>query len=343
MTPEMLIYGVSAGLLALSGAWALATVFRMAGHSERWVWFGALGVTVALSLAPLWARARIPEVTAGVYRAVAVKETSGMAESIPWFFAAWGVASALIIALAIIAEIRHRRRTGTLRATRMRGLSIWMSDEEGPAICGALRPRLVLPERIAELSTRERTMVLLHEAEHLRAGDPQLNGLALALTALVPWNPWVWVLRSQLLSAIERDCDQRALRRRRIRPSEYVGVLLAVASWGLAPPRAPMRLSMGRSARELKTRIERVLQPSPPRAAGAVAGLMLLAVGGLAPLLADPPRPTTPIPPIGGVIRPIPSDTVISTFTAVEVPAARATITEDAVPQDSSVTELESR
>src|ERR1051326_5048006 len=46
--------GLVAGLLVAAGAWALSGMCRIAGRPVRWVWTGALALTVILTgLAPL--------------------------------------------------------------------------------------------------------------------------------------------------------------------------------------------------------------------------------------------------------------------------------------------------
>lgn len=304
MTAGILVYGLAAGVLGSIAAWALATVLRLGGQPERAAWGGALLLVAAVSLLPVVpgvadeARAgavatyRVigeldPESVGGA--AAGRSSSFDMGIPIPWAGTIWMGLSASLLVLGLAAEIRHRRHTGALRRARIRGMTVWMSEREGPAICGAIAPRLVLPERIRELDPRRRALVLTHEAEHLRAGDPQLNALAFLAVVVVPWNPFVWWIRSRLARALESDCDRRALDRRGVERRDYAEVLLTVASWGLGSSPAPLRLAMGRSARELRDRLERVLSPTPPKRWGALAGVLLLAVGAAAPALTDPP------------------------------------------------------
>lgn len=290
MTLAILLYGAAVGLLALTAGWALAVVLRMVGGPERWAWACALALAVAGSVISF-----VPGPDEAFFTAVERDPASmigrvDLDRPVPYGGRVWLGMSGFLLGLGLVAEIRHRRRTGALRRDRMRGMDVWLSRAEGPAICGALRPRLVLPERIRELDAPDRALVLTHEAEHLRARDPQLNALAFLALVAVPWNPLVWVLRRRLARAVESDCDRRSLRRRGVGVRRYAEVLMRIASWQLEPPPTPLRLAMGRSARDLRDRLERMLQPRPSRRVGAFAGIWLLGVGAALPLFADPPR-----------------------------------------------------
>jgi hypothetical protein len=68
--------------------------------------------------------------------------------------------------------------------------------------------------------------------------------------------------------------------------------------------------------------VERLLRPTPPRKAGAVAGLVLIAAGAAAPLLADPPLPIAErsaiveTGPISGTNQGVEADPVAGVLTA---------------------------
>ena len=62
----------------------------------------------------------------------------------------------------------------------------------GPAVMGALWPRIVLPADFAQrFDAREREMIQLHERTHINRGDPIAN-LAIAAFGVLGWcNPMV--------------------------------------------------------------------------------------------------------------------------------------------------------
>ncbi len=315
MTVATLLYALAGGALSMVGAWALATVFRMADQPERWVWAAGMGVGALLSATPFFVassgdlRADAPAGEFRISERPPAEATFGepgtgpvppllanfdVGARIPLARELWFALSVALLAAAGAVELRHRRRSGQFRRVRMHGVVAWRSRDQGPAVWGALSPRLVVPERIDELSADEQRIVLAHEVEHLRAGDPALNALASILLVLVPWNAFLWLMSRRLARAIESDCDRRTLARSRTEPRAYAELVLRIAAWQAPRAPAPLALAMGRSARELHGRLARVLEPTPPRRAGAVAGVALLAVGAAAPLLANPPATRGP-------------------------------------------------
>lgn len=338
MTLAILLYALAGGALAAAGAWALATVFRMARQPERWVWATGMAVAALLSVAPFLvtepgdSRAAAPagasriserpaagsdaaDNRSGALRRIVAGLDAGA--RIPLAREVWLALSATLLIGTGAAELRHRRKSGAFRRVRLHGVDAWQSRDQGPAVWGALRPRLVLPARIGELSPDDQRLVVAHEAEHLSAHDPQLNAAMALLLVLVPWNPFLWFMAGRLARAIESDCDRRTLARCRAAPRAYAELLLRVASWQRTPATAPLALAMGRSARELQSRLVRVLHPTPPRRAGTVAGVVLLAVGAAAPLLADPPDAKEAAPEISEQV----AEPAGAIYRAREVPA----------------------
>jgi beta-lactamase regulating signal transducer with metallopeptidase domain len=94
------------------------------------------------------------------------------------------------------------------------GVPVLVSPDTGPAVVGLIRSHIVLPEWACEADPEVRALMLEHEGEHLRAGDPRLLAGALLVVALMPWNPAVWWQLRRLRLAVEIDCDARVLRRR---------------------------------------------------------------------------------------------------------------------------------
>jgi beta-lactamase regulating signal transducer with metallopeptidase domain len=81
-----------------------------------------------------------------------------------------------------------------------------------PALMGAVRPRLLLPEGlIRSFSRTELRYVFLHELAHLKRSDIPLNWL-LSLVSILHWfNPLVWYAFHRLRADRELACDALAL------------------------------------------------------------------------------------------------------------------------------------
>jgi len=154
---------------------------------------------------------------------------------------------------------------------------------EVPFSCGVVRPTVVLPAGLAERATAdELNWVLVHEAAHLRHGDPRSYWL-LSLAAIVFYPfPWFWGLRSRWRLDQEYLADAEAAVLGP--PVAYAEFLL---QWATRPrcrhvPAGAVGV-LGRSS-DLSRRITMLLGEKPavesrcPRLWSAVVGPALLAV-----------------------------------------------------------------
>jgi beta-lactamase regulating signal transducer with metallopeptidase domain len=157
---------------------------------------------------------------------------------------AWVTVSvALVVALIFNgAYVFWRKRRW--RLATVAGVTVYIAPDIGPAVVGLLRPRIVVPEWLAEASPSVQAMVIAHEQGHLMGYDPQLLTVALCLVVLMPWNFPLWWQLHRLRYAIEVDCDARVLERgldtRQYgemlidvsqRPSAYIGAVAAMSEF----------------------------------------------------------------------------------------------------------------
>lgn len=289
MIAYVMLYTIAVGVPVLAAAWALAHVLRAHGRAERWVWLGALLLAFALPLTGL-----VRSIGAGTSDAasglggpgtgviglpeiVVVPVPGGLTEvALPQaLIALWLATSILLAGRLLLAALRLGRASRSWRPGTMDGTPVWLTDEVGPAVAGLLRPRILVPTWLAEMPTRQRSLVLLHEQEHIRAGDSWLMLLSRLAPLFVPWNPVVWAMSHRLLRAIELDCDRRVLRRRpdvRTYGTTLIeisrrdrGRLVAVAAF--AESEAPLR--------------SRILSMTTPSRAVSVAALLVSLVFGV--------------------------------------------------------------
>ncbi len=306
----MLYCALVAALLGL-GALAVERALSLAGRPVRWVWAASMAASVALPAVLLAAPAlRKPEpVAAMVKTAAAPVEDGGIpvriedlpglgteASALPALdrplLVGWGAASAALLAtLAGLAVLLRRRRRGWTRAT-VDGTPVVLSRDVGPAVVGLLRSEIVLPAWVLDLDPAVRRLMVAHEEEHLRAGDPRLLVAGLALLALMPWNPALWWQLRRLRLAVEVDCDARVLRRA---PDvrAYGGLLLEVgrrASGSWLPVAA---FSEPVSFLERRIRVMTELRVRTPWTRAA----LLASLGGLLAVAAcEAPHPVSPRP-----------------------------------------------
>ncbi|HET7231401.1 MAG TPA: M56 family metallopeptidase [Longimicrobium sp.] len=124
----------------------------------------------------------------------------------------WGASTLAVAAwLAVSALWLARRRRAWAEAT-MAGERVLVSPSVGPAVVGFVRPRIVMPRWTLAWDEPLQRLMLRHEREHLRAGDPLLLLAGLVAAALMPWSPAVWWQLRRLRLAMEVDCDARTLR-----------------------------------------------------------------------------------------------------------------------------------
>ncbi|MEA3245374.1 MAG: M56 family metallopeptidase [Gemmatimonadota bacterium] len=126
--------------------------------------------------------------------------------------AIWAAASVLLLARLGIGVARLRHLLRTAEPADVDGVRVFITDTMGPAVCGVLRPRILVPRWFLDLDAPLRSVALRHEAEHAARGDGSVVLAATLATSLMPWSPAVWWLARRLRLAIELDCDARVLR-----------------------------------------------------------------------------------------------------------------------------------
>lgn len=212
-----MVFTAFLGIAALCAEWGL----RSARRATRWLWLLALAAgTIWPVVVPVARRYLASDMTTRAVSTV-LPAIQVVPDRLPivllgvWLdtalLAAWALASAIVLARLLIALIASARLRGASEARLVDDVPVLITGENGPAVIGAWRPRVLLPAALLDLDLPLRRLVLRHELEHCRANDQlAVLGSALAL-ALVPWNlPLLWISRRCRL-ALEVDCDARVL------------------------------------------------------------------------------------------------------------------------------------
>lgn len=316
-------YALAISLGAGLTASALETALRHHDLPARGVWAAAILASILVPAAALLpdagggaagvltldVAADVGETAAGLREAA-----SGAASALglplpdpgPILAGVWAVSSAATLAWFGRCLLALRRRLRAGRSHRVRGVTVHVAEDLGPAalrVPGG-RPAVILPEWIRELSPDERRLALEHEREHLRCGDPQLVLAARAAAAAAPWCLPLWWQARRLRRAVELDCDRRVLGSG-VEPADYGDLLLtagALRSGGsLATP-------LFGSETGLETRI-RGLAPDPPDSRPGRAGLSLALAATAVIAAGSVPMPGSPFPtsdPTGAASPPDP-------------------------------------
>jgi len=153
-----------------------------------------------------------------------------------------------------------------------------------PAICGILRPIILIPPTLVEkLSEAEMRPVLLHELAHYKRGDLWVNHAQIFLQIVYWYNPLLWLANARIRRAREQAVDEMVLVEMGGEAQAYPATLLHVAKLSLGRPMAALGL-MGilEPGRGLTQRILHIMNRPLPRTAriGArgLAAVLLLAL-----------------------------------------------------------------
>ena len=293
---QWLVYGLLVSVLLSATAWLAEQGSRAQRWPTRWIWAAAMAGSVGLPLVAWLNPAPAPAApsvvaapTALVLESISAVGPGAAETAVPATalgLAAWAVLSVLLLAIVAVLALRlHFRRRGWGRET-VDGVDVWVSRRTGPAALGVLRGHVVGPEWALSLDPARRRLLVLHEAEHVRARDPQLALAALVVCALVPWNLPLWWQVRRLRLAIEVDCDERVLRHAGDRRG-YGSLLLEVSQ-----RKAHLALALAESRSMLERRIRMITKTTGPATLRAIA---LAAVAGLVLAVAcETPEPMGP-------------------------------------------------
>jgi len=176
---------------------------------------------------------------------------------------------------------------------------------QGPAMCGLLRPVILLPRGLSEqIDAESLRQVLRHELIHLQRWDLAWNLLQVCVQIAWWWNPLVWFANARIRSLREAAVDEAVMLESG--SDEYPATLVAVARYCAVPPRMPMAfLGVLESGSRLEARVRRLLERPLPRSAKLgwvgcvtvlVAGALFLPMGFARVENPAPPAPVAKVP-----------------------------------------------
>ena len=318
MIAAWIAYGlVVSGILCVAGV-LTERASRWIGVPTRWAWATAIGLGWAL---PFLARSPANPVVSlsepvrltaapsgqvganffGQILAIPGQFLASLAEmwsaliaagalvDLPLFVFWLGAASLLLSALAITYR-RLRIKAFSWPERDIEGHPVRISEDLGPAVLGVRRGQVVLPRWAVECPENHRRLIVLHEAEHLRAGDERLLFAAVIAVALMPWNLFAWWQLRRLRLAVELDCDRRVLGTG-VQIREYASLLLEAGSRrGASPMTAAVFVhfhsQLGRRIREMTEK--RKGPRYVPATLALLGALVLLVAACQTPVPTDP-------------------------------------------------------
>ncbi len=288
MIAAWILYALLVGILAGAGALVLENLLRAHKLPTRWVWTGALGLSLFWPLGHLllkyWPRdiASIPIPSPGRVIALEPLAVQVTPESFLRYMdgpilTVWVVSSAVLLLMFGVLILRTRRLRRAWRGERAGGQTVLFSRDMGPAVVGYMEPQIVLPNWCRELEEQTLNLIIDHELEHLKAGDLRLILTTGILPILLPWHAPIWWQYKRLRLAVEGDCDLRVLKKHPERTRPYMELLLQV---GGTPPRTEALVAMLSEPEETLERRIRIMTMPIPRKPWT-RGLLLTAIGGM--------------------------------------------------------------
>jgi beta-lactamase regulating signal transducer with metallopeptidase domain len=195
--------------------------------------------------------------------------------------------------------LRPSRLGGLMGRSSTARLRLRLTDHpHSPAVCGLIRPVVLLPRSLAEhLPPAQLRAVLLHELLHLRRGDVWVNCAQALLQIAYWWHPLLWFANARIRRVREEAVDDAVMLALNEDAEAYAPTLLEVAKLALPRPLASLGLvGILESRSSLRQRIERLMDFHPPRRAGLTlaSAMGVLGFAALAVPMGEAPAPTSP-------------------------------------------------
>lgn len=158
-------------------------------------------------------------------------------------------------------------------------------DVGSPAVCGLLRPIILIPSGvIAKLSDEQLEKVLLHELMHIERYDLWVNLVQNCLQLFYFYNPLVRFANGRIRTAREQANDEQVLVHLKGKREDYSATLIEIAAAAVGRPMLAVRLvGVAEPKTHLHERITLMMQkPIPKTARLGLWGTLALVVLGLA-------------------------------------------------------------
>lgn len=123
-----------------------------------------------------------------------------------------------------------------------------------PALCGGIKPVIVLPCEMDGKGEESIRFALLHEMTHIKRGDHIVSMLLLLLRAVYWFNPVVWLMMKQMRLDIETACDSCLTESMpAIAKKRYAGTMLSM--YAQEQIRYVLGMSMGQTKKTAERRL----------------------------------------------------------------------------------------
>jgi bla regulator protein BlaR1 len=157
---------------------------------------------------------------------------------------------------------------------------------QSPALFGFLRPRILLPEQLAEKTSREELRcIFLHELAHLKRSDIWIAWLTALMQSLHWFNPLIWWAFEQMRADREAAADALALGRMRNGDSDrYADTIVNLLENIAQSSRLPVVAGIVENKTQIKRRLTMITRFKPPKRLEAIFAAILMAILAMATL-----------------------------------------------------------
>jgi len=201
-----------------------------------------------------------------------------------------------------------RRQMGVRRQVGLRTSEAVPS----PAVCGLLRPIVLMPTSLVKkLSPEGLRAALIHELAHIKRGDLWINAMQTFLQVIYFYNPFVWFANAMIRRTCEEAVDETVLVTLGGQAKDYSNTLIDIGEMAFWKADFGLRLiGVAESRKALQWRIKHMLTRPVPRSAkiGALGTIAILLVAAVLLPMAKAERsnkeaPVTTPAPVAGAIE----------------------------------------
>lgn len=189
---------------------------------------------------------------------------------------------------ALLDQMRERmgvrRRVALLETTAV----------TSPALCGLIRPRLLLPPGlVGRFTAAELRFVFLHELAHLKRRDIAVNWLTTLLQVVHWFNPLLWLAFHRMRADGELACDAAALRAAAEGENHAYGqTIIKLLEGAVRPAMLPGVVGILEDRGQIRQRIRMIARFRPSRRGAWAAGVGVVLLGAVCLTDAQSSKPT---------------------------------------------------
>ncbi len=166
------------------------------------------------------------------------------------------------------------------------GVELRTSDAlSSPAVCGLLRPIILMPSSLVDrLSPEGLKATLIHELAHIKRADLWVNALQTVLQVVYFYNPFVWLANAMIRRTCEEAVDETVLVALGGQARDYSNTLINIGEMAFWKADFGLRLiGVAESKRALKRRIKHMLTRPIPQTAkiGTFGTIVILVIAAI--------------------------------------------------------------